>query len=238
MSGTAKANILVVDDEDQMRRLLSITLREAGYRVREAETGRTALGEIALRSPDVIILDLGLPDVSGMDVLRAMRPLCAAPVLILSVFAEESGKIAALDGGANDFLTKPFGSGELLARLRVLLRRAEPASPDMIFRFGKIEVDFFLNRVFRDGQPVQLTAKENALLHFLIAHRDRLLTHGEILRQLWGPEAENQTNYLRVYMKRLRDKLGDDVDTEGGHFQTEAGIGYRFVGELDVPRDS
>lgn len=228
MTAMSKADILIVDDDRPMRRLLNLALTEAGYEVREAETGRIALGEIAIRSPDIIILDLGLPDISGMDVLGALRPLCSAPVLIVSVCAQEEGKIAALDGGASDFLTKPFSIGEMLARLRVLLRRGDPTVPDRLFRFGKVEVDFFLKRVLRDGQPVPLTAKEHALLHFLIAHRGRLLTHREILRQVWGLKAERQTNYLRVYIKRLRDKLDDEVDS-AGHFQNESGVGYRFV---------
>jgi two-component system KDP operon response regulator KdpE len=226
-----KIDVLVVDDEVQIRRLLKITLEEAGYGVREAESGRTALGEIALHPPRVVILDLGLPDIRGTEVLRAMRPLSDAPVLVLSVFGQESSKIEALDAGADDYLTKPFAGGELLARLRALLRRSDAgAAVDSIFRFGPIEVDFTRRLVLREGRRIRLTATEYSLLNILGSHRDQVLPHRQILRQLWGPAAEKQTQYLRTYMMRLRKKLGDDVDA-AGHFQTETGIGYRFVSE-------
>ncbi len=229
MNPERKPEILLVDDEAQIRRLLRYTLEEAGYAVREAETARIALGEIALQAPDLLILDLGLPDSSGAEVLRAMRPLSSAPVLILSVLGREQSKIAALDAGADDYLTKPFDSGELLARLRALLRRAHPAAAaERNFRFGPIEVDLDRSRVLRNGQMVKLTAMEYGLLRLLVMHRDKVLTHRHILRELWGPQAAKNTNYLRIYMMRLRRKLGEDLDS-AGHFQTESGVGYRFV---------
>lgn len=228
MNPPSKAEILVVDDEPQIRRLLNSSLQEAGYGVREAESGRTALGEVALRAPDAVILDLGLPDISGMEVLRALRPLSAAPVLILSVFGDESNKIAALDAGADDYLTKPFGDGELRARLRALMRRPVPLALENRFRFGPIEVDFAQRWVGREGQQIKLTTTEFALLQLLISHRDKVLTHAHMLRELWGPKAEGHTHYLRTYMARLRQKLGEDVG-EAGYFRTESGIGYRFV---------
>lgn len=228
-----KPAILIVDDEEQIRRLLRYALEEAGYEVREAESGRIALGEVALRAPDLVILDIGLPDTPGTEVLRAMRPICSAPVLVLSVLGNEKGKIAALDAGADDYLTKPFSGGELLARLRALLRRVLPAAPvGTSFFFGPIQVDFEQRRVLRDGQPVKLTMQEFKVLKMFVMNRDKLLTHQHILTELWGAHAKENTNYLRYYMMQLRKKLGEDVDSSG-HFQTETGIGYRFVTKPD-----
>jgi two-component system, OmpR family, KDP operon response regulator KdpE len=230
MNKERKHDILVVDDEEQIRRLLRIALEEAGYIMREAESGRIALGEIALRAPDLIILDLGLPDTPGTEVLRALRPICSAPVLILSVLGNEKGKIEALDAGADDYLTKPFNGGELLARLRALLRRVQPpSSPGSNFYFGAIQVDFEQRRVLRNGQPVKLTLLEFKVLRMFVMNRDKLLTHQHILSELWGPNAKNHTNYLRYYMMQIRRKLGEDLNSAKGHFQTEAGVGYRFV---------
>jgi two-component system KDP operon response regulator KdpE len=224
-------DILLVDDEIQIRRLLRFTLEEAGYSVREADSGRIALGEIALHTPDLIILDLGLPDASGSDVLRAMRQLCSVPVLVLTVLGHEQSKISALDAGADDYMTKPFSGAELLAHLRALLRRIHPAAlVETNFTFGPIHVDLEWSRVLRNGQNVKLTAMEFKLLRMLVMHRDKVLTHHHILSELWGPKAVKNTNYLRIYMMHLRRKLGEDVDS-AGHFQTESGVGYRFVSD-------
>src|SRR5476651_687224 len=209
---TAKPLVLVVDDEIQIRRLLRLTLEEAGYEVREAGTGQAGLAEVAHRQPDAIILDLGLPDLPGVEVLKRLREWSLIPVLILSVFGQEGSKIAGLDAGADDYLTKPFGGGELLARLRALLRRVKPAEAASTVSFGAIEVDLILRRVTKDGQTVKLTTKEYALLRLLVTHRDKVLTHRHILNELWGPKAERQTHYLRVFMMRLRRKLEDEPD--------------------------
>jgi two-component system KDP operon response regulator KdpE len=226
--------ILVIDDEVQIRRLLRLTLEEVGYVVREAETGTAGLAAVQREVPDAIILDLGLPDMTGVAVLEQLRKTNALPVLILSVFGQEGSKVAALDAGADDYLTKPFGDAELLARLRALLRRIKPAVATNTFRFGGVEVDFARRAVTREGRMIKLTTMEYALLQLFITHRDKALSHGQILRELWGPKAENQTHYLRTYVMRLRRKLEDELDAPQ-FFQTESGIGYRFVSEPQKP---
>ncbi len=231
MSTEGEPTVLLVDDEAQIRRMLRFTLEEAGYGVREAESGRIALGEIALTVPDLVILDLGLPDTSGTEVLRALRKLSSIPVLILSVRGGEQDKIEALETGADDYLTKPFGGGELVARVRALLRRVHTAeAAEKVFTFGPIQVDLDRSRVLREGRPVKLTSLEFKLLRMLVLHRDKVLTHQHILGELWGPKATSKTNYLRIYMMQLRRKLGEEVDS-AGHFQTESGVGYRFVSD-------
>jgi len=229
MSPGNKPDILLVDDEAQIRRLLRSVLEGQGYSVREAQSGRVALGEIALDPPSLIILDLGLPDTPGTEVLRALRPICRAPVLVLSVRGQEQSKIDALDAGADDYLTKPFGTGELLARLRVLMRRTQTRSETQnIFQMGE------RRQVLRDGRPIELTPREYALLRLLILHSDRVLTHSQILRELWGNQGENQNHYLRVYMMRLRRKLGEEASD--GYIQTQSGVGYCFVSNPIRPR--
>ncbi len=220
--------ILVIDDEIQIRRLLRVTLEAAGYSIREAEAGQAGLNEVAFRRPDAVILDLGLPDLPGTEVVRRLREWSQVPVLILSVRGGESDKVAALDAGADDYLTKPFASGELLARLRVMLRRVAAAEEAGEVRFGSVEVDFARRLVTRRGEEVRLTAKEYALLRLLLIHRGKVITHGQILREIWGPKAGEQTHYLRVYMARLRQKLEDEPN-QPKFFRTEAGIGYRFT---------
>jgi two-component system KDP operon response regulator KdpE len=173
-------------------------------------------------------LDLGLPDLAGVEVLKQLRKWNSVPVIILSAFGQEGSKVAGLDAGADDYLTKPFGDGELLARLRAQLRRIKPALATNTFSFGAIEIDFALRRVMKSQRPVKLTSKEYALLKLFITHRDKALTHRQILREVWGPKAEEQTHYLRTYLLRLRRKLEDDLDAPR-FFQTESGIGYRFV---------
>jgi two-component system, OmpR family, KDP operon response regulator KdpE len=227
---TPAPEILIIDDELQIRRLLRVTLEGAGYRVREAATGALGLNEAAVQRPDAVILDLGLPDADGLDVLRRLREWSGLPVLILSVRGEEAQKIAALDAGADDYLTKPFGGGELLARLRVLLRRAQPAGEVSIVSFGDVEVDYTSRTVTRDGEEVHLTVKEYALLRLLLQHRGKVVTHRQLLRDLWGEKAEDQTHYLRVYMTHLRQKLEPDP-SRPRYLKTESGIGYRFTAE-------
>lgn len=224
----AKADVLVIDDEVQIRRLLRFTLEEASYSMREAETGQGGLSEAAHRRPDAVILDLGLPDMPGVDVLRRLREWSPVPVLILSVFGQEKNKIAALDAGADDYLTKPFGSGELLARLRVLLRRVKSTEETAPAQFGPVTVDLEKRLVTMEGHPVKLTAREYSLLRMFVIHRGKVLTHRQILLELWGPNAEGQTHYLRIYMMRLRQKLEVDPD-QPRFFQTESGVGYRLL---------
>ncbi|MGH7995754.1 MAG: response regulator [Opitutaceae bacterium] len=220
--------ILVVDDEVQIRRLLRVTIESAGFAVREAESGQAGLAEISYRRPDAVILDLGLPDGPGLGVLRRLREWSRVPVLILSVRGQDEEKIAALDAGADDYLTKPFSGGELLARIRVMLRRTQPPDAVKFVRFGSVEVDLVRRVVTRSGTEVRLTAKEQAFLRLLILNAGRVLTHRHLLRELWGPKAETQTHYLRVHMARLRAKLEAEPNRPR-HLRTESGIGYRLV---------
>lgn len=221
-------DVLVVDDEVQIRRLLRITLESAGHTVREAETGRLALSEIARRSPDAVVLDMGLPDIPGLEVLRHLREWSRVPVLVLTVLEAEADKIAALDAGADDYLTKPFSGGELLARLRAVLRRA-PASEELsAVSFGDITIDFAARIVRKNDVEVKLTPREYALLRMLVVHRGRVVTHQQILREVWGPRSEEQTHYLRVHMTHLRQKIEADPHRPR-HLKTESGIGYRLV---------
>ena len=225
-----KLNILIIDDEVQIRRLLKLTLEAAGYHVREAENGSLGLNEAAVQRPDAVILDLSLPDLSGLEVLRRLREWSQIPVLILSVRDGEAEKIAALDAGADDYLTKPFGGGELLARMRVLLRRAQPAAEVSIVRFGDIEVDFTSRTVSRAGTDLHLTVKEYALLRLLLQHRGKVVTHHQLLRDVWGPGHENDMHYLRVHMANLRKKIEPSAN-QPAFLKTESGIGYRFAAE-------
>jgi len=228
---TRSPDVLVIDDEVQIRRLLRITLTAAGYAVREADSGQQGVLEVAHRQPDVIILDLGLPDLPGVDVLKRIREWSSVPVLILSVFAQEGSKVAALDAGADDYLTKPFGGGELLARLRALLRRMKSQEePTTTIRFGSVEVDLVDRRILKHGALVKLTAKEYALLHLLVTHRDKVITHRQILTEVWGEESAAKTHYLRIFMMRLRRKIEDEPDSPK-HLQTESNIGYRLVSD-------
>jgi two-component system KDP operon response regulator KdpE len=222
--------VLVIDDEVQIRRLLRVTLEGAGFRVREAEGGQLGLVEAATKRPDAIILDLGLPDLPGIDVLKRLREWSRLPVLILSVRGQEADKIEALDAGADDYLSKPFGGGELLARLRATLRRVQTREEESGVSFGDVEIDFARRVVTKAGAAVKLTPKEYGLLRLLVLHRGKVITHRQILRELWGPKAEEQTQYLRVYMAHLRQKLENDPN-QPRFFRTESGIGYRFSEE-------
>ena len=219
---------LVIDDEVQLRRLLRITLEGNGYRVLEAATGQDGLTEAATKRPDVILLDLGLPDMDGVEVLKRLREWSHVPVLVLSVREREEDKIAALDGGADDYVTKPFNAGELLARLRVASRRAKPADDITVFCCGVMEVDLTSRIVLKNGKEVKLTATEYALLRLLVLHAGKVVTHRQILRDVWGPAYEEQTHYLRVYMAHLREKL-EANPSQPQMLTTEPGIGYRLV---------
>ncbi|HVU18408.1 MAG TPA: response regulator [Candidatus Didemnitutus sp.] len=224
----AAASVLVIDDERQIRRLLRVTLEGGGYAVREAETGQLGLQEIAHQAPDAVIVDLGLPDLVGSEVVRRLREWSRVPVLVLSVRGGEDDKIEALDAGADDYITKPFSGRELLARLRALLRRKPGAIDPAVIAFGDIELDQAARVVRKKGDEVHLTAKEYALLRLLVQHRGRVVTHRQLLRELWGPNAEESTHYLRVHMTHLRQKLESDPGSPR-HLRTEAGIGYRLV---------
>jgi two-component system KDP operon response regulator KdpE len=228
MTADSRPEVLVVDDEIQIRRSLRLTLESAGYRVAEAETGNLGLSGAAAKPPDGVVLDLGLPDLDGLTVLRRLREWSKVPVLVLTVRDAEDDKIAALDAGADDYLTKPFSSRELLARLRAVLRRVQPAPESALVSFGEIEIDLAARQVRRGGAEVKLTGKEYALLRLLVQHRGRVVTHREILRQVWGPQAEESTHYLRVQMTHLRKKLESEPQ-QPRHLRTESGIGYRLV---------
>jgi two-component system KDP operon response regulator KdpE len=227
---TRAPEVVVIDDELQIRRLLRVTLESGGFSVRDCDCGQVGLGEIAFRRPDVVVLDLGLPDISGVDVLKRLREWTQVPILILSVRDREDDKVAALDAGADDYLTKPFNARELLARLRVMLRHSKPDDGISVVRFGAVEVDLSRKAVTKAGAPVALTAKEYALLRLLVTHRGKVLTHRQLLRDIWGPSAEEQTHYLRVYVDRLRRKLEED-QKRPKLFKTIPGVGYRFEGE-------
>jgi two-component system KDP operon response regulator KdpE len=222
------ATALVIDDERQIRKLLRIVLEEDHYRVLESESGRQGLSDIALRRPDVVLLDLGLPDMDGLAVLKRLREWSHVPVLILSVKDGPEDKVAALDGGADDYVTKPFESAELLARLRAIQRRAASVTEEPFFRAGSLEIDFNTRAVTVKGREVKLTPTEYALLKILAQHAGRVVTHKQLLREVWGPNAEEQSQYLRVYMTHLRKKI-EATDSREKFLRTESGIGYRLV---------
>ncbi len=220
------AQILVVDDEPQILRALATTLRGAGYDVETAATGEDALIQAAVRPPEGVILDLVLPGKSGVEVCRELREWTDAPVLVLSVVGEESEKVAALDAGADDYVTKPFGMDELLARLRAALRRAGPGEP--VLRIGELEIDLEKRAVRLDGELVQLTPHEFALLRLLAVNEGKLLTHRAILREVWGAAYQSESHYLHVYVSQLRQKIERDP-ARPRYLLTETGAGYRLV---------
>ncbi len=219
--------VLVVDDEAQIRRFLTIGLEAQGYAVSVAGSVRGGLERAALDRPAVIVLDLGLPDRDGQDFITELRGWADTPILVLSVREAEASKIAALDAGADDYLVKPFAIGELLARLRVLLRRKGDAAPEPRIEHDGLVLDLAHRRVRLDGNPVKLTRKEFDLLAFLARHRGRVLTHRQLLTEVWGPAHVADTHYLRVFMAQLRGKLGDDPAAPR-FLVTEPGVGYRF----------
>ena len=221
---------LIIDDEVQIRRLLRVALESEDYDVREAQTGQEGLQEVAAKRPDVILLDLGLPDMDGQEVLKRLREWSEAPVLVLSVRDDEAGKIAALDAGAEDYVTKPFSTPELLARLRAAQRKTRPEEEVSIFKSGDLVVDLTARVVTRNGHEVKLTATEYALLRLFVRYAGRVLTHRQILREIWGPKSEEHRQYLRVYVTHLRQKIEPDP-TRPTLIKTESGIGYRFQAE-------
>ena len=218
---------LIIDDEVQIRRLLGVALEGAGYLVREAESGTFGLQAVATLRPDVILLDLGLPDLDGLTVLRRLREWTKTPVVVLTVRDGEEDKVAALDAGADDYVTKPFSTVELLARLRAAQRRAQPREESAVFSQGGLVVDLIARTVQRDGAEVKLTATEWSILALLIRHAGRILTHRQILREVWGPKAGEHREYLRVYFTHLRKKVERDPGAPE-LIINEPGIGYRL----------
>jgi two-component system KDP operon response regulator KdpE len=218
---------LIIDDEIQIRRLLRVVLEGENYQVHEAESGQQGLVEIASRRPAIILLDLCLPDLDGLEVLKRLREWSEAPVLVLSVRDDEQGKVAALDAGAEDYVTKPFSTPELLARLRAAQRKTRPEEEISLFQSGDLIVDLTARVVTRGGHEIKLTATEYALLRLFVRHAGRVLTHRQILREIWGPKSEEHRQYLRVYVTHLRQKIEAD-STRPRLIKTEPGIGYRF----------
>ncbi|MGZ4206617.1 MAG: response regulator [Actinomycetota bacterium] len=227
--------VLVVDDEPQILRALRASLSAHGYEVLTAANGEEGLAQAAARAPDCMILDLGLPDIDGTEVIRQLRSWSEMPVIVLSAREEQADKVAALDAGADDYVSKPFGIEELLARLRATLRRtrpAEPASP--VLRFGELEVDLVRRLVTRAGQPVHVTPTEYSLLEAMVTNPGKLLTHQWLLRKVWGRGYGEESHYLRIYVRQLRRKLGDDVASPV-YVATEPGVGYRWIYEPERP---
>jgi two-component system, OmpR family, KDP operon response regulator KdpE len=219
---------LVIDDEPQIRRLLRVTLEANSYRVFDAATGNEGLVHVAQRKPDVVLLDLGLPDLDGLVVLKRIREWSRVPIIILSVRDHEDDKIAALDSGADDYVTKPFNSGELLARLRATLRHGQPRGADAIFRVGNLEVDLAKRLVLKNGAEVKLTPIEYSLLRLLVTHAGKVLTHRQLLVEVWGEKAAGQSHYLRVHIAHLREKLEANASAPE-LIITEPAVGYRLL---------
>lgn len=225
------ATLLVIDDEPQIRKFLRISLASQGYKVLEAGTGAEGLRHAALSRPDLVVLDLGLPDMDGQQVLRELREWSAVPVMVLSVRASEAQKVQALDGGANDYVTKPFGIQEFLARVRALLRQVPQATaPEAALSCGPLTVDLAYRRVTLDGVEVALTRKEYALLAQLARHPGRVITQQQLLKDIWGPTHVEDSHYLRIVVAHVRQKLGDDP-TAPRFIITEPGVGYRLIGQ-------
>jgi two-component system KDP operon response regulator KdpE len=220
--------VLVVDDEPQIRRTLAINLRARGYEVDLASTGNEALQLATARQPDVMVLDLGLPDIDGNDVIARLRTWTSLPIVVLSVRELESDKVSALDAGADDYVTKPFGMVELLARLRAAVRRRTSPADTAVVDCGRLRIDLGAKQVIVDGESVHLTRIEWRLVEVLVGNAGRLVSRRELLKEVWGPQYEKETNYLRVYMAQLRRKLETD-SARPRHFITETGMGYRFV---------
>jgi two-component system, OmpR family, KDP operon response regulator KdpE len=219
--------VLVVDDEPQIRRALEINLGARGYEVDLAETGEQALELAARHHPDVVVLDLGLPGIDGVAVIEGLRGWSKVPIIVLSVRESEPDKVAALDAGADDYVTKPFGMDELMARMRAALRRASPSEEEAVVETPDFTIDLAAKRVIRDGDEVRLTPTEWHLVEVLVRNRGRLVTQTQLLKEVWGPEYHDETNYLRVFMARLRRKLENEPSTPK-YFITEPGMGYRF----------
>ena len=232
MTGTAPVALLI-EDERQIRRFVRTALEAEGFHIVEAETVRQGLLDAGTRKPDIVVLDLGLPDGDGVDFIRDFRTWSSVPVVVLSARTEETDKIEALDAGADDYLTKPFGVGELLARVRAARRRSAQAgaAADTVVRFGDVEVDLVAHAVRKGGVPVRLTPIEFRLLALMAHNVGRVLTHRQILREVWGPNYVEHEHYVRVHMGHLRQKLEDDP-AQPRHLVTETAVGYRLVSQM------
>lgn len=226
-----KVQVLVVDDEAQIRRFLRISLEAGGYHVHEAGTGKEGVFIAAKVRPDLIVLDLGLPDTDGIEVVKQLREWTQTPIIILSVRDADSDKVAALDAGADDYLTKPFSTEELLARLRVALRHAQPEPDLRVFTTGELQVDLTRRLVTVRGEPVKLTPTEYALLRLMVQHAGRVLTHRQILKEVWGPAYIDESHYLRVYFSQLRQKIEENPALPK-YLLTEPGVGYRLAVDI------
>lgn len=225
------ATLIVIEDEAQIRRFLRTTLTSEGYQVFEAETGKQGLIEAATRKPDLIVLDLGLPDMDGVEVIKALRAWSSVPIIILSARSQESDKISALDAGADDYLVKPFSAGELLARIRVALRHVSFATngeEEGVFSVDELKVDMTHRKVTVSGEEIHLTPIEYRLLTVLIKHAGKVLTHRLLLNEVWGPNYVERAHYLRIYMGTLRHKLEQDP-ARPRFLLTEVGVGYRLA---------
>lgn len=229
----AKSVIVVIEDDPQICRFLRTSLAVHGFQVFEAGTGERGLIEVGTRKPDLVILDLGLPRMDGIDVIKKIRAWSAVPIIVLSARSQEHDKIAALDAGADDYLTKPFGIGELAARIRVSMRHSVQLPGDKVatqFSVGDLQVDLSARRVHIAGQEIHLTPIEYRLLTVLIKHAGKVLTHRQLLLQVWGPAYVEHAHYVRIYMGQLRQKLETDP-TQPRYLLTEIGVGYRLLGE-------
>lgn len=233
--GSNKPRVLVIEDESAIRKLLRVSLSHHQFECIDAETGEAGLARAAEYVPDVVILDLGLPDLDGLDVIRRLREWSKAPIIVLTARGQEADKVAALDAGADDYVTKPFGVQELLARLRVALRHSATTERDegeAVYYVGDLRVDLVHRRVTRGGSEIHLTPNEYRLLTTLVKHAGKVLTHQQLLKEVWGPETAQETHYLRVYMAQLRRKLeADSADPK--YLLTEPGVGYRFAGDIE-----
>ena len=226
-----KVQVLIVDDEAQIRRFLRVSLEAGGYHVHEAGTGKEGIFIAAKVRPDLIVLDLGLPDTDGIEVVRQLREWTKTPIIILSVRDADSDKVAALDAGADDYLTKPFSTEELLARVRVALRHAQPEPDLRVFTTGELHVDLTRRLVTVRGEPIKLTPTEYALLRLMVQHAGRVLTHRQILKEVWGPAYIDESHYLRVYFSQLRQKIEENPALPT-YLLTEPGVGYRLAVDL------
>jgi two-component system KDP operon response regulator KdpE len=230
MTNETTINLVLIEDDKQIRRFLSAALVNEGITVHEAETGKQGLIECATRKPDIVIVDLGLPDISGVEVIKEVRTWSEVPIIVLSARTQEHEKVGALDAGADDYLSKPFGTAELIARIRAHLRRRQPntTSTDHLFQFSDVKVDFSLRTVTKNDEEVHLSPIEYRLLSVLARNAGKVLTHRQLLNDVWGPNHSESSHYLRIYMANLRQKL-EATPAQPRHFLTETGVGYRLV---------